>query len=348
MVMNKRPRPASLARAPRLALVLAAALALAGCAGVPRATPSGHSGDTPPSRPVTLMLDWYPNADHAGIFAAIDRGDFLRAGLKVSPQVPSSTTAPLTLVAAGKVPFAISYEPDTLIAVAQGLPVQAVFALVQEPLNSVITLKSSGITRPRQLQGKSVGTAGLPGDTAILDAVVRADHGNPARVRQVNVGYNLVPSLIGHKVDAIIGGYWNWEAVEIAQAGHPVNVMRLQDWGVPNYNELVVVTSDKIARDDPQLVRAFDAALSQGLAYAAAHPGVSLRELLKANPSLSRKLVARSLQLLRPAWKGKAPQYGYMSPGQWRVYVQWMLKEKLLPHAVPVARAMTDAFLPGR
>jgi ABC-type nitrate/sulfonate/bicarbonate transport system substrate-binding protein len=316
----------------------AAALALAACGGRSAGPAAGRGGT-----PVTLMLDWYPNADHAGIYAALDRGEFARRGLDVTIQTPSDTTDQIQLVATGKADFGISYEHDLLLARAQGIPVQAVFALVQVPLNCVIALKSSGITHPAQLQGKKVGTAGTAGDQAILDAVVQADHGDPAKVQNVNVGEDLVPSLIGRKVDAIVGGYWNWEAIQIEQQGYPVNVMRLDQWGVPTFNELIVVARGGVR---PELARAFDAALSAGTAYAAAHPADSLTEILKANASLSRPLVEQSLQLLQPAWKGSAPKFGYMDPQAWKVYAAWMVQEKWLPRAVDVSQAMTDAYLP--
>ncbi len=314
-----------------------AAVALAACA---KGTGSGAAG-------ATLMLDWYPNADHAGIYGALAQGYFRAHGLDLTVQTPSSTTEQVKLVAAGKADLAISYEPDVLLARAQGIPVRAIFALVQEPLNCVIALRSLGLTHPAQLQGKKVGTSGTPGDTAILDSIVRADGGDPARVQNINVGENLVSSLLAGKVDAIVGGYWNWEAVQIAQAGHPVTVLHLQDWGVPIYDELVAIASEEGVARRPQMLTAFAAALAQGTAWARAHPSQALAALLKANPSLSRPLVQQSLADLAPAWTAQSPRYGYMSAAAWQSYATWMLKEQLLTRAVDISGAMTDQFVPA-
>lgn len=319
----------------------ALSLALTAC-GHPSAPPTGGSK----SRRVTLILDWYPNADHAGIYGAVSQGAFTKAGLTVNIQTPSDTTDQIKLVATGKADFAVSYEPDLLLARAQGIPVQAVFALVQEPLNCLMALASSGITHPSQLQGKKVGTSGTPGDTAILDSVVRADGGDPTKVQNINVGFDLVQALMGGKVDAIAGGYWNWEAVQIALEGQPVNVMRLNQWGVPNYDELVLIASDAIVQKDPGLIRAFNAALATGTAYAVAHPDAALQALLQANPSLSKPLVQQSLKDLSPAWNASGKGYGYMDPVQWKAYAAWMRNEKWLSQAVDAGKAMTDAFLP--
>src|SRR5439155_24112449 len=108
-------------------------------------------------RSVTLWLDWYPNSDHVGIYVAMARGYYARQGLAVHARVPSGAADNLKLVAHGTGDIAISYEPDVLLARAQGVPVVATAAIVQRPLNCVMALESSDITRPRQLQGKTVG-----------------------------------------------------------------------------------------------------------------------------------------------------------------------------------------------
>ena len=160
------------------ALLAAAALAalVVGCGGDDSASaPEGADQ-------VDLILDWFPNADHAGVYGAIDEGYFADEGLDVSPVVPSDPAASLKQVGAGRAPFAISYEPEVLLARAAGVPVVAVGALVTHPLNSVIVRTDRGISRPRDLEGKTVGIAGVPSDRPLLDAVVRADGGDPAEV----------------------------------------------------------------------------------------------------------------------------------------------------------------------
>ncbi len=320
--------------------LLAAAAAGAALSACGRARPAAAGGG---DRPVTLMLDWYPNADHAAIYAAQADGYFAARGLRVAVQTPSDTTLQIPLVAAGKADFAVSYEPDLLLARAQGVPVRAVYALVQEPLNCLIALQKANITRPGELQGKRVGTSGTPGDTAILDSLVADDGGNPARVQNINVGENLVPALISGKVDAIVGGYWNWEAVEIAQQGYPDTVLHLQQWGIPTYDELVIIAAEGVS---PALAEPFCAALAQGAAAAAAHPAQALAAILSANSSLSRALVSRSLQLLAPAWRVGGAPYGRMSSGAWTAFGAWMLKSGWLQKPVDAAAALTDAYLP--
>src|SRR6185312_16761688 len=135
------------------ALILALAALLAGCGEKSEAV-TGAAGS---SQPFTLMLDWVPNADHAGIYQALADGDFAKAGLDVHLQIPSDPATPLKLLAAGKVDAAISYEPELLLARNQNIPLVSVAALVQRPLTSIVSVGKQHIRTPRQLRGKTVG-----------------------------------------------------------------------------------------------------------------------------------------------------------------------------------------------
>src|SRR5271156_3821565 len=116
----------------------------------------------PGAKRFTIMLDWFPNADHAPLSAAVAHGDFRAVGLTVGPVVPSETAEPLKLLAAGKVDMAISYEPELLLARDQGLKLVSIGALVQRPLTSIIALPSAHVSSVADLAGKTVGTAGIP------------------------------------------------------------------------------------------------------------------------------------------------------------------------------------------
>jgi putative hydroxymethylpyrimidine transport system substrate-binding protein len=166
----------------------------------------------------------------------------------MAARVPSNTSAQIQLVAAGSADFGITYETDLLIARARHIPVRSVMCIMQHPLDTVMALKSSGITRPRDLQGKRVGMAGSPSDIPIVTAMVQHDHGSMDKVRMITVAYDLLTALLAKKVDAVVGVYWTWEAIQAREKGYPVNVMRVEKWGVPNYCELVLIASEKTIR----------------------------------------------------------------------------------------------------
>jgi putative hydroxymethylpyrimidine transport system substrate-binding protein len=324
----------------RLAAAGAAGLLLVGAAALPAAAAA------PRLAPVSLLLDWLPNTDHAGVYAARALGMYRAQGLDVHVIVPGNATDALEEVATGHYDFAISYEPDVLLACRRGLPVEAVMAIVDRPLNTVLTLRSSGIRSLKELRGKTVGITGVPSDYAVMHALEAFAHLPRSSVRLATVGYNLLPALLHGAVQAVEGVYWTWEAVELAQQGHPVRVFHIERLGVPTYDELVLVTSDHLARTDPSLVRRFVAATVRGYAYAHAHPQRAATLLLRQVPSLSAKLVRASMNLLAPAFDYRVSRIGEMPPSQWRRYLAWMVAERLIRPGLTVSRAMTDAFLP--
>jgi putative hydroxymethylpyrimidine transport system substrate-binding protein len=326
-----------------LALLLAAAAlvaaVVAGC------------GDDEPAAPesaeqVDLILDWFPNADHAGVYGAIEEGYFGEEGLDVNVVVPSDPAASLKQVGAGRAPFAISYEPEVLIARAAGVPVVAVGAVAVHPLNSVIARTDRGIARPADLEGKTVGVAGVPSDRPLLDAVVRADGGDPAKVETKNVGFSLSPALAAGKVDAVIGAYWNIELVELERQGVQAQAFRLEEHGVPDYDELVVVTSDEIARERPELVEAFLRGLRAGQDWAATDEAGAVEHLMAANGDLDAEVVKEQLDLTADILSPADEPTLNVDPAEWSAFAAWMLDNGLLEEPVVAAEAVDPGFLP--
>jgi putative hydroxymethylpyrimidine transport system substrate-binding protein len=325
-----------LAAALAAAAILVAAIALIVAGG--GSSGSGSPGDAARER-VDLMLDFFPNADHAGIYAARAYGGFAREGLDVHVRAPSDPSTPLKLVAAGKTDFAISYEPEVLRARDKGLPVVAVAALVRVPLTAIVSLPRAGIRTPTDLRGKTVGTAGIDYQTAYLKAIQPA-----ARVR--NVGFDLVPALISKKVDAVLGAYWNYEAVSLRQHDRHPHVIRIEHAGVPTYDELVVVANERTVRERPKTVRRFVAGLAWGGVVLDRRPQKALEALMAAAPDLDERLQRTALDVTIPYLLPKSDDpYGYMDPAEWKRFTAFMHSRGILKRASP-AGAFTNRFLP--
>jgi putative hydroxymethylpyrimidine transport system substrate-binding protein len=325
--------------------VIACALTLSAC-GAKQDTISAAK-----TKSFTVMLDWFPNADHAPLYSAIAAGDFRAAGLDVKPVVPAETAEPLKLLAAGKVDMAISYEPELLIARDQGLKLVSIGALVQRPLTSIIALPASHIKKVADLAGKTVGTAGIPYQAAELKTAVRAAGANPASVKEVNVGFNLVPAMLSGKVAATLGGFWNYEALQLQQLHkHPLTIP-VDRAGVPTYDELVLVVRADEAHKRGQDLRAFLQALTRGEREVRSDPAAAAALVVKANPSLQAKLQLASIQQTLPAAvpaeAGKP--FGWQSPSAWASFGEWMFSHQLLTHN-PNAELppFTNEFLPGQ
>ncbi len=338
---------ASPRRRRRAALAAAALciLALAACGTAQNVTTA------PAAKPFTVMLDWFPNADHAPLYAAIAGGYFRAVGLDVQPIVPSESAEPLKLLAAGKVDMAISYEPELLLARDQGLKVVSIAALVQRPLTSIIALSNQHVTTVAGLAGKRVGTAGIPYQAAELRTALQAAGVSPSRVQEVNVGFNLVPAMLSGKVAATLGGYWNYEAIQLQlMHRHPV-VIPIDQAGVPSYDELVLVVREDEAHTRGQELRAFLQALTHGERAVRADPAAAAKLIVAANPSLEGRLQLESIRRTLPAAlpaEASRP-YGYQDPSAWATFGQWMYTRGLLHHD-PNATGLppfTNEYLPG-
>jgi putative hydroxymethylpyrimidine transport system substrate-binding protein len=327
-----------------LACALALSPALAACGSKHDVVSAGKA------RPFSVVLDFFPNADHAALYAAIAHGDFRAAGLDVRPQAPSDPSAPLKLLAAGRADMAISYEPELLLARDQGLRLVSVGALVQRPLTSFIALGKAGVHSVSDLAGKTVGTAGIPYQAAELQTALRKAHVNPARVRQVNVGFNLVPAMLSGKVAATLGGFWNYEAIQLAQMGRRPVTIPVDRAGVPVYDELVLVVREQDARKRGQDLRAFLQALTQGQREARAQPAAAAALLVKANPSLSKRLQVASIRATLPATlpTDRSKPYGWQDPAAWAAFARWMFAQRLLAHPPSGLPPFTNEFLPGQ
>jgi putative hydroxymethylpyrimidine transport system substrate-binding protein len=335
-----------------IAIAIAVACALA-CAASISACGTAQNVTRPPGvKPFTVMLDWFPNADHAPLYAAIAHGDFRAVGLEVHPVVPPETAEPLKLLAAGKVDMAISYEPELLLARDQGLKLVSIAALVQRPLTSIIALPGQHVQSVADLAGKRVGTAGLDYQAAELRTALTAAGVNPKSVQEVNVGFNLVPAMLSGKVAATLGGFWNYEGIQLQLLHRHPLVIPINQAGVPSYDELVLVVRESQARHDGQDLRAFLQALSRGEREVRADPQAAAALLVKANPSLEPKLQLESIRQTLPAATPANPSnpYGWQEASAWASFGQWMFTHGLLTHD-PDSGGLppfTNEYLPGQ
>jgi putative hydroxymethylpyrimidine transport system substrate-binding protein len=328
------------------ALALVAALALAACGEMKdKLTAAGA-----PSQSVSLMLDWFPNADHVGLYRALAEGDFTKAGLGVHVQIPADPATPLQLLAAGKVDVAISYEPEVLLARDKGLPLVSIAAIVQRPLTSIVSLASKHITTPAALKGKTVGDAGIPYQHAYLQTIL-ANAGVPAgSVKEVNVGSNLVGAMLSGRVDATLGAYWNYEAIQLRQMGRRTNVIRVDTAGVPPYDELVLVARENEIANRTNVLRRFVQALGRGYESVRSDPAAAVNSLVQANPSLSARLQLASVQATLASYfpSGAGQPWGWQDAHQWTVYGEWMLRNHLISNPAAVVNASTNELLAGQ
>ena len=332
----------------RRVLVITALLAvtLAGC-GEKQETVTGASSS---AQPFTVMLDWFPNADHAGIYQALADGDFAKAGLNAHVEIPSDPASPLKLLAAGKVDAAVSYEPEVLLARNQGLALVSVAAIVQKPLTSIVSVGARHIKTPPNLKGKRVGDAGIPYQRAYLTTIL-AHAGVPqSSVKEINVGSNLVPAMISGRVDATLGAFWNYEAIQLAMLHKHPNVIHMEQVGVPTYDELVLVVRKNTIVRHPDVVRRFVQALARGYEAVRRDTQAAVDNLVHASPGLDPKLQLASVRATLPVFFPSAANkpWGWQDPNEWAAYGRWMLSHHLITTPNAVLDASTNELLAGQ
>jgi putative hydroxymethylpyrimidine transport system substrate-binding protein len=248
------------------------------------------------------------------------------------------------------VDLAISYEPEMFYGQQEGLPVAAVATVVPVPLNSLIASSKSGITTLADVKGHKVGVTGIPSDDAFYQTMLKTAGLSPSDVTKVNVGFNLVPSILSNKVDAIIGGYRNVEAIQIGQEkGQNPTVFPADQLGVPSYAELVLVANSQKLASDPayaNAVKRFVAALVNGTAAAITDPAGAttiMEQVSQYKVQFLQKSVPYTLQLITPA---AGQKIGCINQANWQSYGNWMKSSGLIKGTPDASKISTDSYLP--
>jgi putative hydroxymethylpyrimidine transport system substrate-binding protein len=276
---------------------------------------------------MSLMLDWYPNADHVGVFVGIDKGFFARAGLTVDARAPSDASDPIRLVAAGAADVGIDYEPEVFFAQQEHLPVVAVASVAPEALASIIASGSS-IRTPADLRGKTIGIDGTASTTAFVETVLRHAGVSPSQVTLRDINFNQVPDLLQHQVDAVAGVFQNIEGIQFRQRGLHTVVFPYDRYGVPSYDELVIVANRNRLHSDAAYrreVARFVTALGAATRWAQAHPAAATAVMehhaYRDYLGTIRASVPATLKLLR---------VGPLSATAWARFGGWMYHSGLL------------------
>lgn len=317
-----------------LAVLLATTLAACG----------GGSGPDRPNAKATLVLDFTPNAVHAGIYSAVERGYDDAEGVALRVREPSSSTDSVKLLLQGRADLAILDIHDLALARERGRDVVGVMAIVQRPLAAV--LAQPGIRSPRDLEGRRVGVSGLPSDVAVLRSIVSGAGGDPGAVRDVTIGFNAVPSILARKV-AGATAFWNAEGVALRARRPGIREFRVDDYGAPAYPELVLVAARRTLDERPAVVRAAVRALARGYGVTLTDPEGSAGDLLARAPGLKRALVLRELDAVSPALTAGARRFGELDPERLRAWAAWEVKFGIVRRAPDVERAFDGRFVPA-
>lgn len=287
------------------------------------------------AKPITLMLDWFVNPDHAAIIVAQQKGLFKQQGLSIKILEPADPSMPPKMVAAGKYDLAVSYQPQLIRDVVEGLPLTRIATLIATPLNTVMTLKKSKINSLADLKGKKIGYSFDGGLLKGSIATMLKPHGLTLKdVQLVNVGWSLSTSLIAGKVDAIYGAYRNFELNQINLEGAQGKAFYVEEEGIPPYDELVVIANSKNIQ--PAMIKKFNRALEFATQYIVNHPKKSWTlfkqygDGKKLNTELNRRAWFDTISrlALRPS---------AVDAGRYQAYAKFLLEIKAIKR-IPKSR----------
>jgi putative hydroxymethylpyrimidine transport system substrate-binding protein len=264
------------------------------------------------------VLDFQPNAVHAGIYTALERGYYEDRGVNLDVRVPGSSTDAPKLLEAGQAEFAILDLNDVAIAREAGARIMPLQPIVNRPLAAVIAADPDEVREPADLAGATVGVTGLPSDDAVLDSILEQAGVDPTDVERIKIGFDSVAALSAGRVDAATA-FWNAEGVALRALGTPTREFRVDDYGAPRYPELMLVTSQELLRDDRELIDHVVGATQQGYYRVRSNPAIGLDALVDAVDGLDRESQAAQLQALTDARAFS----GDPGPAVFEAYVRW-------------------------
>jgi putative hydroxymethylpyrimidine transport system substrate-binding protein len=303
----------------------------------------GSTNDDRPNADATLMLDFTPNAAHAGIYSAVAHGFDEAEGVHLKVRVPGSSTDAVKLLLSGRTQFSVMDIHDLALAGARGRDLVAVMSIVQRPLAAV--LATPDVKSPRDLAGRKVGVTGLPSDEAVLRSIVAGAGGDYDKVEKVTIGFNAVPALLGGRV-AGATAFWNVEGVALRTARPGTRTFRVDAYGAPPYPELVLVTTRTALREDPALVHATVRALVRGYGVTVHDPASSLNDLESRVHGLDARQLQAQLDVLIPALAPPGGRVGGLDPRVLARWARWETRFGIVPQPPDVRRLFDTQVVP--
>ena len=292
----------------------------------------------------TLILDFTPNAVHAGIYSALARHYDTGEHVRLHVIAPTASTDSIKLLETGKVGFAILDIHDLAIARERGEDIVGVMAIVQRPLSSVIA--APGIASPRSLEGKTVGVTGVPSDTAVLRSVVAGAGGDPARVKTITIGFDAVADLLAGRVAAATA-FWNDEGQAIRSRQPGFHIFRVDEYGAPSYPELVLSVARATLRREPSVVRDVVNAIVRGYEFTVGNPAQSAHDLERQVTGLDPRLVGAQLAGLLSAFRAPDGRVGELDPATLRAWARWEARFGIVSRPPDVTRAFDPSLTAG-
>lgn len=328
-------------------LILTAAL-IAGTLAPAVAVPAEEEKEL---TPVTLCLDWTPNTNHTGLYAALALGYYEDAGLDVQFVQPPENGAVL-MCAAGQADFAIDAQ-DTMAAsldLDEPLDVTAVAAILQHNTSGILSRAGDGITSAKGLEGKIYSTWESPVELAMIRYCMEKEGGDFDKVKLIpNNLYDEPAALAAHQTDAV-WVFYGWSGINADLEEVPCDYWSFRDQAEElDYYTPVILANNAFLAESPETAKAFLEASAKGYAYAAEHPQEAADLLIEGDTTGSlddaRDLVYASQEWLSKEYIADADEWGVFDADRWNAFYGWLYTNGLTAHDL-TGTGFTNEYLP--
>ncbi|MGG3662867.1 ABC transporter substrate-binding protein [Bacillus gobiensis] len=294
---------------------------------------------------VTIMLDWFPNTNHTGIYVAKEKGYYKENGIDLEILEPGDGMSVEQVVAKGNADFGISNQESVTQARSTDIPIVSIAAIIQENTSAFASLKKSGITSVKQFEGKRYGGWGSESEEAVLRAVMKKHNANYEKIENVTLGATDFFKSIGRDAD-VEWIFYGWDGIEAKRQGMDLNLIYLKDLDPAlNYYTPVIASSEKLMNSDPETVKAFMDATKKGYKDSINNPEEAADLLVKQVPDLNKDLVHKSQDWLSKQYQGNADRWGIQDQEVWENYANWMVENQLLDKKIDTGKAFTNQFI---
>jgi ABC-type nitrate/sulfonate/bicarbonate transport system substrate-binding protein len=298
-----------------------------------------------PLTSVKIALDWTPNTNHTGLYVAKELGYFKQAGLQVEIVTPNESGAE-AMVASGSVAFGVSYQEGVTQARTQGVPIVSIAAVIQHNTSGFASPTSKGIKTPKDFEGKTYGGFGSPVESAMIQSVMKQSNADASKVNIVNIGQSDFFAAVKRDID-FSWIFYGWTGVDAELRNEPIHMVYLKDISPQlDYYTPVLITNEKLIQVNPQLIKSFIKAVSQGYQYAIQNSENAADLLLKAAPELDAKLVRASQKWLSARYQDDAINWGIQKQEVWENYANWLKENQLIDKPFDASKAFSNEFLP--
>lgn len=296
---------------------------------------------------VTFILDWLPNTNHTGIYTAIEKGYFEDENIEVEVIQPSEGSAD-TLVGAGQGEFGVSFQETLTMArtADNPIPVVAIAAIIQNNTSGFASLSEKNISSAKDFEGKTYGSWGTEIETAFIKTMMKNENADMSKLKIIDVvSYDFLTSITNDVDFQWI--YYGWDGIAAEEAGVDIDFIKLQDIDKRlNFYTPIIMTSETLIAENPDLIRRFLSAVAKGYEYAIENPEEAVKDLLKHAPETDEAIATSSQIYLAKEYKADSDKWGIMKESIWETFSEWMLKNKVISRELNVKKAYTNEFLP--